>query len=311
MRWLNYHHLYHFFRVARAGSIAAAARELRLTHSTLSVQIRELGQTLGGALFERRGRRLVLTPRGEQVLAYAEEIFQLGAELLDAAPSEAGRPAPVRVGLAPGVPRSLALGWLLPALHADAPRLSVHVDGHAELLEALGLGTLHLLITDVPGASWRGRTTTHLLGRSGVGLHATEALAAAHRGGFPQSLHGAPVVLPSAGTAFRRLVDRWLEARSIRPKVVAETDDAATLHALGSRGAGLFPLRLTQRAELERALGVELVGTLDGVEEAYFAVTLERRVQHPFVSAVMAGDATREHDDGARPAPSPSRRRGR
>ena len=101
MRWLNYHHLYYFHRVARAGSLASAARELHVAHSTLSVQIRELGAALGGALFEKRGRKLVLTPRGEIALGYADDIFRLGTELMDATDGGADRrPRPaVRVAI--------------------------------------------------------------------------------------------------------------------------------------------------------------------------------------------------------------------
>ncbi len=40
--WLNYHHLYYFWRVAREGSLSRAAEQLRLSHSTLSTQIRSL-----------------------------------------------------------------------------------------------------------------------------------------------------------------------------------------------------------------------------------------------------------------------------
>ncbi|MBL8911609.1 MAG: LysR family transcriptional regulator, partial [Archangium sp.] len=61
MEWLNYHHLLYFWTVAREGSLVAAGKVLRLSHPTLSAQIRSLEDRLGGKLFHRQGRRLVLT----------------------------------------------------------------------------------------------------------------------------------------------------------------------------------------------------------------------------------------------------------
>lgn len=290
MRWLNYHHLYYFYRVARAGSIASAARGLRLTHSTLSVQIRDLGEALGGALFEKQGRRLVLTPRGEETLAYAEEIFQLGAELLDAAEAhkDPTRQSPVRIGIVPSLPRALVYRLLEPRLAPHHPPLILRTDGYTHLLEELVLGRIHAILADAPPpSSGRGRTFVHPLGRSKLAFYGTPQLARTHRRGFPGSLTNVPMILPSAGTPFRRLLDRWLGHHAIRPRVIAEVDDAAMLRTLGVQGHGVFPVRLALRNEVEDAQGAELVGKLSRVEETYFAISIERRVRHPFVAALL------------------------
>src|SRR6185295_15861038 len=82
MDWLNYHHLLYFWAVAKHGSIARAAVELRLAQTTISGQIRQLENVLGEKLFVRKGRNLVLTEVGRVVFRYAEEIFSLGRELM-------------------------------------------------------------------------------------------------------------------------------------------------------------------------------------------------------------------------------------
>ncbi len=84
MEWLNYHHLLYFWTVAREGSIAKARTSLRLAPSTISLQIRALEEALDEKLFERKGRRLVLTEIGTTVFEYADEIFGLGQELMTA-----------------------------------------------------------------------------------------------------------------------------------------------------------------------------------------------------------------------------------
>src|SRR5512140_1314726 len=84
MDWLNYHHLYYFWTVARAGSIARASGELRLSQPTISNQIKTLEAALGHKLFERQGRRLVVTDVGRTVVRYADDIFRTGRELVQA-----------------------------------------------------------------------------------------------------------------------------------------------------------------------------------------------------------------------------------
>lgn len=64
MRGLNYHHLYYFWVTARLGSLRAAAQRLHLAPQTMSDQIKLLEERLNHPLFERQGRRLVLTVEG-------------------------------------------------------------------------------------------------------------------------------------------------------------------------------------------------------------------------------------------------------
>ena len=81
MSRLNYHHLYYFWQVARSGNLTRTAEQLHISQSALSAQIRQLESRLDCALFEREGRRLVLTAEGRRAVDYAEEIFSRGEEL--------------------------------------------------------------------------------------------------------------------------------------------------------------------------------------------------------------------------------------
>ena len=84
MEWLNYHHLHYFWLVAREGGVGRAAQRLRLSHPTVSAQVKALEDMLGERLFEKRGRGLVLTEMGRVVYDYADEIFTIGRELVSA-----------------------------------------------------------------------------------------------------------------------------------------------------------------------------------------------------------------------------------
>lgn len=296
MEWLNYHHLHYFWVIAREGSLTKAAARLHLTHSTLSTQLRALEEFLGSPLFERRGRSLVLTSLGADVAAYADEIFRTGAELVDMARGRAApRRAVLRVGVVSVLPKTLAYSLLEPALAVEGfGPIAVRQDNFDCLLEELAANRIHLVLADVPppeGVSLR--VYGHLLGESEVLLYGSPALAARHKRGFPASIEGAPLLLPTAGTSLHRMVERWLALHGVRPRIEGEFDDAGMMRAFGLHGRGLFPVRAALKAEVEESHAVELIGRLEGVRESYYAISVERRVRHPAMAALIESARTR------------------
>lgn len=294
--WLNYHHLHYFWRIAREGSLTRAARGLRLTHSTLSAQLKSLEDFLGAPLFERRGRKLALTPFGADVARRAEDIFRAGMGIVDLARGRVqGERPELRVGAIAALPRTVVCRLLEPALAGGGHRLgAVRHDGIDRLIADLIAGRLHLVLSDAPAmASATGNVFSHLLGESDVLLYGTRALARRWRKGFPASLDGAPVLLPAAGSSLRRLVDRWLVERRVKVEVEGEFEDAAMMRAFGLRGRGLFPVRAALRAELDERADAVRVGTLAGIRERYYAITVDRRVRHAALAALI--DAAREN----------------
>lgn len=310
MAWLNYQHLYYFWMVAREGGLARAAAALRLSHSTLSVQIRALEDQLGEPLFERRGRALALTPFGREIQQYATDIFRLGDELLEFSAGQAVSRRRLEVGVAASIPKTIVARLLQPALDA-APDAAFRVrqDPVERLLLDLAGGRLHAVVLDAaPALSGGLRLHAHALGASEVLLYGSAALAERYRARFPAGLDGAPLLMPGPDTVLRRAIERWLGERGVRPRIVGEVDDAGTLRALGAAGRGLFPVRAALRSEVEESSGARWIGHLDGVVEPYFAVTVDRRISHPAVSALVA--AARD-ELGHRPRRPRRRVRGR
>lgn len=294
--WLNYHHLHYFWVVAREGSLTRAAERLRLSPSTVSTQVRTLEDHLGVELFDRTGRALVLTPMGRVVADYADDIFALGRELADVVRhGPAGdRPIRLRVGVAGMLHKLVAYRLLAPALRLPgAPVHLVCKEDHAEALVAeLALHHLDLVLADAPvGLARELSASSVLLGQCGVGLCGTPALVAAHAAGFPASLDGAPILLPVPGTPLRSALETWFEAHAVEPNVVAEFTDSALMKAFGREGAGLFPVPRLVEEEVVATYGVHALGPLEGVTERYYAVTMERRVEHRAIAAVI--DAAR------------------
>ena len=82
MATLNFHHLRYFWVIAHERSLTKAAARLHVSASALSIQLRQLEERLGQALFERKNRRIELTEGGRIALEYADAIFRSGEELV-------------------------------------------------------------------------------------------------------------------------------------------------------------------------------------------------------------------------------------
>ena len=155
MEWLNYHHLRYFWTVAKEGSLARAAEKLHVSQPSISEQIRELESALGEKLFRRQGRSNVLTDAGQIVFGYAEEIFALGRELLNAVKQRPGaRTLRLSVGVADSFPKLVANEILKPVF--SLPQ-AIHVicrEGKMQdLLAQLAAHRLDIVLADEPASS--------------------------------------------------------------------------------------------------------------------------------------------------------------
>lgn len=289
MEWLNYHHLLYFWTAAKHGGIAKAGERLRLRPPTLSAQIRQLEESLGGKLFRRVGRRLELTELGRAVYGYADEIFSLGREMLDAVKGRRGpRGLRLVVGVADAVPKLVALRLLRPALSIEEPvRIVCHEDRHEKLVAALGLHELDVVLSDAPTTASLGITAfNHLLGECGVSFFAGRSVAGRLPGRFPANLDGAPFLLPTEDTALRRSLETWFDAHGIRPRIVGEFEDSALLKAFGEEDVGVFAAPSVIEREIARQHRVRPVGRTEKIRERFYAISAERRLKHPAVLAL-------------------------
>ena len=302
MEWLNYHHLLYFWVVAREGSIAAATRKLNLTQPTISAQLRLLEESLGEKLFEKSGRSLVLTEAGAVALRYADEIFALGRELRDTLRDRpTGRPVRVTVGIADVVPKLVAYRVLQPAFDsATEVEMVCREASSVTLLTMLAQHEVDLVLTDAPASGGPLRAYNHLLGESGTTLFAAPALAASLRKNFPRSLHGAPLLFPGAATQIRRALELWIDGSGVQPKRVGEFDDLALMTAFGRAGTGIFPAPTAIENEIVAQYNVRVVGRLPEVRERFYAISAERKIKNPIVSAITSAARRQVFEGGSR-----------
>jgi len=290
MEWLNYHHLYYFWVVGRTGSVAAASRELRLTHPTISAQIHQLEDIIGEKLFRRAGRGLALTDVGHVAFRYANDIFGLGREFMDVV-KRRSTPQVMRlaIGVTDVLPKSIVQRLLEPVLRMEGPlRLICREDRSlTDFLGELSMHALDLVLADAPaGVGSPLRLFNHLLGDCGTTIYGSARVAASLRRRFPRSLDGARFLVPGVNAALRREIEQWFDTQGIRPQVVAEVDDSCLLQVLAASGHGVFAGPSAMASDARAQYGLRPVGTIPTLRQRFYAISVERRLRHPGAVAI-------------------------
>lgn len=289
MEWLNYHHLRYFWTVAKEGSLSRAAEKLHVSQPSISEQMRELEEDLGEKLFRREGRNNRLTDAGQIVFRYADEIFALGREMTNAVKQQPGsRSLRLSVGVTDSLPKLLTNEILRPAFALSHPVHIICQEGKLEdLLVQLAAHRLDLILSDeLAPSGTRFKTFSHLLGESGSTLCAERKLAARLRRGFPQSLNGAPALLPAENTPLRRALEVWFLEKRIQPHVVAECEDLALMKVMAAEGRGFIAVPTVAFEEAVRHYHFQALGQAESCRLRFYVITAERRIHHPAATAI-------------------------
>ncbi len=286
---INYKHLHYFWTVAHEGSIARASEKLHITPQTISGQLSLLEERVGNALFSRLGRRLELTETGRLVLRYADEIFELGRELSDVlrgAPIVG--PSEFIVSAASALPKTIVYKIIEPALHLSHDISLTSKEGPVEaMLADLAIHKVDMVLSDIPlTAAFNVKAYNHFLGESGLSFFAAPALAKVYKRNFPQSLNNAPMLLPTEQYAIRQQFDRWLNELQIYPMIRGQFDDSALMKSFGQAAMGIFFMPSIIQQEVCRNFGVRVIGHTDEIKQKFYAISAERKVKHPAVSAI-------------------------
>lgn len=288
-RSLNLKHLRYFAEVARRGSVTAAARTLFVAPQTISAQVQELSTSVGQPLFERVGRRLVLTPAGQTALDYANAIFALGDEL-GAVLRGGARPKSIalRIGVTDSVPKLLTVTLLQPIIdrHRKELELFCREGVYGELLGRLAAGELDAVLADtaVPGNLVRSLQASALTD-SGMSFLAVRSLATQLRRRFPASLDGAPFLAGSAPSSLiGQALEAWFTQQGVRPHLVGRVDDSALLNGFAQRGLGVVAVPTSIATEVTRQYGLRVVGRTEDVRQSVFLIRARARRPHPLVA---------------------------
>jgi LysR family transcriptional activator of nhaA len=226
---------------------------------------------------------------GKLVYSYADQIFSIGrdlAEALEQRPS--ARPRRLVVGIDDVFPKEIAYRILKPVFALKRPVRLLCREGTLDRLVAdLAIHDIDVVLSDAPVTpSLNVRAYNHSLGTCDAIWMATPALAKVLRRGFPKSLDGVPVLLPTDDTAIRRALDQWLEKHDVHPVMMGEFEDYAMLREFARAGHGFAPVPSILEDQFRREYGFARIGIASGVKAEFYAISVERKIKNPAVAAM-------------------------
>ncbi len=289
MKNLNFNHLRYFWAVAHEGSLTRAAQRLNLSQSALSVQIQKLEHQMGHPLFDRVGKRLVLTEAGRIALDYADTVFRAGEELMS---TLAGRPQSsrqiLRVGALTTLSRNFQLEFLQPLVGRADVELIVRSGAMRDLLAQLEAHTIDVVLANSAAPrDARAPFRNHLLNQQPVSL-VGRPRPDKPEFRFPEDLRTEPVLLPSLDSDIRVAFDRLMDLAGIRPIILAEVDDMAMLRLLAREreGVTLVP-SIVVRDELAAGVLVEHC-RVPQLIESFYAIVQNRKFPNQMLAHLLA-----------------------
>jgi LysR family transcriptional activator of nhaA len=285
---LNYHHLYYFKVIATEGTISKAAIKLSLGQPTLSMQLKQFEEFLGHQLFERKNRSLALTEMGKVVLGYANEIFRLGGEMLEAVQDRpTSKKLRLHIGALDSVPKALVQNLMLKAFEVGDCTVTT-LEGQApELIKELMEHRLDLVISNSVAPTLNNEMIfAKSLAKMPLVIAGADRFKNLSRN-FPQSLSEQPFVLPTAHSRVRHEFEHYLSDHVIHVDMVAEVQDTSLMKSLALAGHGLIVV--AEDAIKDHLEGGRLVkiGAIDNYFEEIWLIAAQRKMQNPIAQALL------------------------
>ncbi|MBO0695776.1 MAG: LysR family transcriptional regulator [Verrucomicrobia bacterium] len=266
---LDIRHLRYFLAVAEAGSFSRAADRLGISQPSVSQQMRDLETDLRVPLFQRRGKRILLTPRGLIFQEHARAILHQLENFLQELNSEPGElRGALRLGVIPALNVPL-VPQLLGLFTTDHPAISIAVEeiSSTEIETALEEGRMDVGLGFLTHHSPNLRYERLCTDQFTLIVARNHAWANRRVIEFSQ-LHRQRLLQLPDSFVMRRMTDEICRKHQVRPHVVAEISAIETLlRSLGPlQGAALMPKIALRGRESLRLRSVRLQGKRLGVD---------------------------------------------
>jgi len=230
--------LRYFEALAHHGHFGRAAEACAISQPALSMQIKEMEDVLGAALFDRGARQVQLTQFGEVAVERARDILRAADELGDLARASRDRlVGRLRIGVIPTV-----APYLLPKVIGDLskryPELDIHVRETVtpKLIEELGAGRLDTAIVALP-------VSEHTLQETPLFDERFVLLRSAREANAPlpnaDSLREMRLLLLEEGHCFRDQALSFCNMPSGPPREMLDASSLSTLVQMVSAGMGV------------------------------------------------------------------------
>lgn len=288
----NYHHLYYFYTIAQSGSVSKAAKELHLSQPALSFQLKQLETCLNVKLFERNGRQLVLTEEGHSALSYAKQIFDTGKEFIDRLKdfSQKGRTR-IQIGVLNSIPKSFT-NCLLKFILRAKPDIHIELkeDTLERMIENLKDHFLDLILADTPFQSpVEEAIQNHLIAKIPIVFCSHPALAKKYKK-IPMDLNDAPMILPTSDSKIYQLVQEYLVAYKVTPRIIAEVQDIELAYLMAIDKMGVVPLSalMISRAAAKK-VSILPQDSRHEIYETIYLIYKKRKNPHPLLDTIISG----------------------
>ncbi|MBC7691125.1 MAG: LysR family transcriptional regulator [Methylotenera sp.] len=283
--WINYHHLFYFKTIAEEGSVSKAAVRLHVGQPTLSAQLRQFEEAIGVQLFERQHKKLILTEQGKVALDYSKNIFRMGSEMYEVLHDRFKplRPA-LHLGALDSVPKQIVLQLVKHAYRISPCQITLSEGKSDELLRELIAHRLDIMVTNfLPTGSDAKGLYPRSITKKNVAFYGAPRFKALRKG-FPKSISGQPMILPTYDSRLRPDLDHWAKLNQIEFNVIAESQDISVKKLMAISEMGLIPTAThTVTGQVLRGELIE-IGQLQGVHEELFLITAQRRHANPVAS---------------------------
>lgn len=284
-QWINYHHLFYFKTIAEEGSVSKAAEKLRLGQPTLSAQLRQFEESMEVELFERQHKKLILTEQGKVALDYAKSIFKMGSEMYEVLHDRLKplRPS-LHIGALDSVPKQIILQMVKHAFRISPCQVTLSEARPDELLRELTAHRMDLIITNFlpTGVDAKGLYPKSIT-KKNVAFYGARQFKNLKKG-FPKSISGQPMILPTYDSKLRQDLDHWAKLNKIELNVIAESQDISMKKLMATNELGLIPTAThTVSGQVSRGELFE-IGQLQGVYEELFLVTAQRKLENPIAA---------------------------
>lgn len=284
-QWINYHHLFYFKTIAEEGSVSKAAEKLRLGQPTLSAQLKQFEGNLGVQLFERHHKKLILTEQGKVALDYSKNIFKMGSEMYEVLHDRLKPLKPtLHLGALDSVPKQIVLQLVKHAFRISPCQITLSEGKSDELIRELTAHRMDLMVTNFLPAGTDGKGLyPKSITKQNVAFYAAPKFKALRKG-FPKSISGQAMILPTYDSQLRQDLDHWAKLNKIELNIITESQDISVKKLMAVNELGLIPTAThTVTGQVLRGELVE-IGQLQGVHEELFLVTAQRKIENQIAS---------------------------
>ena len=244
--WINYHHLFYFKTIAEEGTVSKAAAKLRLGQPTLSAQLKQFEGTIGVQLFERHHKKLVLTEQGKVALDYSKNIFRMGSEMYEVLHDRLKPLKPsLHLGALDSIPKQIVLQLVKHAFRISPCQITLSEGKSDELIRELTAHSMDLMVTNFLPAGTDGKGLyPKSIAKKNVAFYGGPKFKTLRKG-FPKSISGAPMVLPTYDSKLRQDLDHWAKLNKIELNIIIESQDISVKKLMAISEIGLIPTAMS------------------------------------------------------------------